>query len=185
MSSKSSLNSQIISSLPSIFSNLGWTNFHLLYRGSRDGFDGTDFHKHCDGHSNTLIIIADTNGYLFGGFTPLVWKTDNDYKEDTSLKSFIFTLKNPHGLPAQIFRLRSKSSAICCCCYSRSSVSFPGFAFGGGHDIGVGGHCNTEAKSYTYFGHSYDNNTGVARESFFTGSQHFTVQEIEVFEIKE
>jgi hypothetical protein len=179
--SKSSLDSRIVSSLPSIFSNLGWKNFRLLYRGSRNGLNSPDFHKHCDGHSNTLIIIADTNGYQFGGFTPVVWETGNSSKKDESVKSFIFTLKNPHGLSAQIFRLKSKSHAICCCCYISSS--FPGFAFGGGHDMGVCRHCNTEAQSYTNFGISYDNNTGVAGQSFFTGSRNFTVQEIEVVEI--
>jgi len=28
----------------------------LLYRATRDGFDSSDFHSKCDGHSNTLTI---------------------------------------------------------------------------------------------------------------------------------
>jgi hypothetical protein len=29
----------------------------LLYRGTRDGFDSSDFHSKCDGHSNTLTLL--------------------------------------------------------------------------------------------------------------------------------
>ena len=29
----------------------------LLYRGSKDGFESEDFHRQCDGHSNTITII--------------------------------------------------------------------------------------------------------------------------------
>jgi hypothetical protein len=49
------------------------------------------------------------NGNIFGGFTPLQWesqdrngknrKEDNRNKADASVKSFIFTLKNPTVTP--------------------------------------------------------------------------------------
>jgi hypothetical protein len=34
------------------------------------------------------------------------------YKADPSLKSFLFTLKNPHNVPARKFALREKDKAI-------------------------------------------------------------------------
>ncbi len=44
-------------------------SFSLLWRGSRDGFDITEFHKLCDGKANTVTVIKNTNGFIFGGFT--------------------------------------------------------------------------------------------------------------------
>jgi hypothetical protein len=43
----------------------------LQWRGSRDGFGAIDVHKRCDGRANTLTLILDTGGNVFGGFTPL------------------------------------------------------------------------------------------------------------------
>jgi hypothetical protein len=91
----------------------------LLWRGSRDGFGVRAFHSRCDGHANTLVLIQDTEGNIFGGFTPVKWES-RPYslynKVDQSLKSFLFTLKNPHNVPARKFALKAgkKNKAICC-----------------------------------------------------------------------
>jgi hypothetical protein len=51
-------------------------------------------------------------------------------------------------------------------------------------DIGVSDNCNARTDCFTRsFGRSYANDTGLAGEAFFTGSTHFAVREIEVFEI--
>jgi hypothetical protein len=42
----------------------------LRGRGSRDGF-GRPFHRRCDGQPNTLTVILDKKGNIFGSFTPL------------------------------------------------------------------------------------------------------------------
>jgi hypothetical protein len=65
------LDSQIISGFPEIFGEFQEKWFSLLWRGSRDGFSGYEFHWRCDGYSNTLIVILDTKGNIFGGFTPV------------------------------------------------------------------------------------------------------------------
>ena len=45
----------------------------LLYRGTRDGFDGRDFHSRCNGKSNTLTIIKPKeSSNIFGGFTTAI-----------------------------------------------------------------------------------------------------------------
>jgi hypothetical protein len=64
------LDSAIISDFPKIFDEFRRKKFSLLWRGGRDGFSARDFHNHCDGHANTLTLIKDTNGNIFGGFTP-------------------------------------------------------------------------------------------------------------------
>jgi hypothetical protein len=64
------LDSQIVSELPSsIFEQ--FKSFSLLYRGSRDGFKASVFHRLCDGQPMTVTIVLTTNGNIFGGFTPI------------------------------------------------------------------------------------------------------------------
>jgi hypothetical protein len=69
------LDSQIVSSFPRLFDEFRGKRFVLLWRGSRDGFGGRDFHGRCDGRANTLTLILDTGGNVFGGFTPLRWES--------------------------------------------------------------------------------------------------------------
>jgi hypothetical protein len=176
----------IISSFPAIFSEFRGKVVSLLWRGSRDGFGARDFHGRCDGHSNTLTVILDTKGNIFGGFTPVEWESrewngrygneNNCYKADPTLKSFLFTLKNPHNVPARRFALKveQKDDAI----FSISDYG-PRFC-----DISVSDNCAANTRSYTtFFGHKSVNDTGLQGNTFFTGSTNFQVKEIEVFEI--
>jgi hypothetical protein len=170
------VDSQIISDFPEIFAE--FRKFSLLWRGSRDGFGSKDFHEKCDGHTNTLLVILDTNGNIFGGFTPVEWDSDSYNKADESLKSFVFTLKNPHNIPEKRFPLKAQMKQKAICCVSESGPSFV--------DICVADKCNENMNSYTSnFGNGYANDTGLDGKSFFTGSRDFQVKEIEVFEITE
>jgi hypothetical protein len=112
------LDSAIISDFPEIFAEFRGKWFSLLWRGGRDGFGRGDFHRRCDGHANTLTVILDTNGNIFGCFTPVEWELPHQgkLKADASLKSFLFTLKNPHNVPARRFALKAekKNEAINC-----------------------------------------------------------------------
>jgi hypothetical protein len=105
--------SLIVADFPALFAEFRGKRFTLLWRGSRDGFGARDFHGRCDGHAPTLTLIQDTEGNIFGGFTPVQWESgthdkrasqrlwkSNCCKADPSLKSFLFTLKNPHNFPA-------------------------------------------------------------------------------------
>jgi hypothetical protein len=60
------LDSVIISDFPKIFAEFRGKQFPLLLRGGRDGFGARDFHDRCDGHANTLTLIEDTDGNIFG-----------------------------------------------------------------------------------------------------------------------
>jgi hypothetical protein len=176
--------SLIVSQFPALFAEFRGKRFTLLWRGSCDGFGVDDFHARCDGHANTLTLIEDTKGNIFGGFTPVEWesrqydkKTSNCLKADPSLKSFLFTLKNPHNFPASKFALKAEKKAEAIGCDSQLGPCFC-------HGICVANNCNANTVSFTsYFGTSYANDTGLPGQTFFTGSWEFTVKEIEVFEI--
>jgi hypothetical protein len=186
-----SIDSSIVSNFPTLFADFREKKFSLLWRGSRDGFRARDFHERCDRHANTLTIILDTNNNIFGGFTPVVWESrkwngtfgsdNNCRKADESLKSFIFTIRNPHNVPARKFALRKerKNEAIEC-----DGEWGPHFG-----DIsifdGCNAHPNNEASG---FGSIYINDTGIGGDAgestFFAGANTFQVKEIEVFEIR-
>jgi hypothetical protein len=95
-------------------------------------------------------------------------------------------LKNPSGFSAWKFALRvdKKERAI----YYNSS-SGPMFGdYGSEWDILIADNCNANSSNRTNFGadcgeHTYSNDSDVSY--FFTGSEYFRVNEIEVFEIAE
>jgi hypothetical protein len=185
--------SQIISDIPEIFAEFRKKQFQLLWRGSRDGFGAAEFHRRCDGHGNTLTVILDTKGNIFGGFTPVEWESrvysqrqgdgDNCLKADESLKSFLFTLKNPHNIPAKRFALKTEAKDRAIICDSRWCPRFGHCTFDISCDIGVCDNCNTDINNCTSLGCSYTNDNGLYGKTFFTGSDMFQVREIEVFEI--
>ena len=53
---------------------------HLLYRGSRDGWEPSQFHSRCDNKGPTVTVIKTTAGYLFGGYADLSWTSANQYQ---------------------------------------------------------------------------------------------------------
>jgi hypothetical protein len=181
------LDSLIVSDCLEIFAEFSGKRFSVLWRGSRDGFRAHSFHGRCDGHANTLTVILDTDGNVFGGFTPVEWESrewngkhgreDNCLKADDSLKSFLFTLKNPHNIPARRFALKAEEKWAAIVCDSESGPFF--------WDIGVSDNCNANSLSHTFLGLVYTNDTGLDGNAVFTGSEHFQVKEIEVFEITE
>jgi hypothetical protein len=169
--------SLIVSDFPPPFTEFQWKRFTLLWRGSRDGFGARDFHARCDGHANTLTLVEDSKGNIFGGFTPVEWESRARSKSDPSLKSFLLTLKNPHNVPPMRFPLNpvKKHEAIWC------DPSW-GPQFGGG--FAVCDDATTRSDSYAqFFGQCYANHTGINGKLVLTGSANFTVKEIEVFEI--
>jgi hypothetical protein len=177
--------SQIISEFPAIFAEFRGKRFKLLWRGSRDGFSASQFHGRCDGHANTLTVILDTEGNIFGGFTPVEWESrewngengdeDNTWKADDSEKSFLFTLKNPHNIAPRRFALDPAEKHQAICCDSEYGPEFP--------DMDVSDNCDANICSGTSLGLSYTNDTGLDGDTVFTGSANFQVKEIEVFEI--
>jgi hypothetical protein len=175
----SRLNSMIVSELPPILNQFQNNSFHLLWRGSRDGFAADDFHSRCDGHRNTLTLISDWKGNIFGGFTPLPWASSGHPRSDVNKETFMFTIKNPCRVSPCKFALkhRQKGQAI-------SYVSSRGPVFGNGA-LCIADRCNLNSCSHTSaFNGTFKNHTQIDGAILFTGARGFCVDEIEVFEIK-
>jgi hypothetical protein len=177
--------SVIISEFPGIFEDFGSKNFGLLWRGSYDGFRASVFHARCDGHKNTLTVILDQYGNIFGGFSAPAWESrrwnfrmgdgNNCSKADESKTSFLFTLKNPHNIPPRKFPLRPDMSRCAIQCNELYGPTF--------QDICVMSGANIHAGSNTGLGLVYVNDTGLDGGLVFNGSSSFNVAEIEVFEV--
>jgi hypothetical protein len=59
---------------PALFEDFKRKKCSLLWRGSRDGFGARDFHNRCERHTNTVTVILDADGNIFGGFTSVKWE---------------------------------------------------------------------------------------------------------------
>ena len=66
--------------------------FVLIFRGSRNGFSATAFHKYCDKKGPTITFILDTKGQIFGGYTTVSWQSVNGGKFEHDSNAFLFSL---------------------------------------------------------------------------------------------
>jgi hypothetical protein len=173
---ESNLKSTILSTIPHPLKQLSSHEWTLLYRGSRDGFKGSNFHSKCDGKSNNVTVILTTKDFIFDGFTPIPWDSTTSWKTDNSQQSFLFSVRDSRNLDPRSFALVNSSYAIRC------NPSY-GPTFGTGHDLYVADRCNENTNSYTNLGPSYRNDTGLNGNQVFTCEQYFQVKEIEVFSI--
>ena len=48
----------------------------LIFRMNENGTKANDFHKYCDNKGPTLTLVKTADNKIFGGFTPLNWKSE-------------------------------------------------------------------------------------------------------------
>ncbi|CAG8492441.1 13360_t:CDS:2 [Ambispora gerdemannii] len=139
--------------------------FKLIYRGSRDGFSGNAYHRHCDNNGKNLVVakIANSN-IIVGGYNPLDTNVlDNIYEYRYSTKSFLFTFGTTDvTTPSRINSADNHFTAI------RSTYNGPCF---GTRDL--------------YF--NLNHRSGVYDSEIYTGSildrHNFEIFELEVFKV--
>ena len=115
-----------------------------LYQATVDGGDPINFHSKCNYHENTLVLIESEGLRRFGGFTPIAWTSFGGYKEDSSLKTFVFSLD------------KNKISSLKKKCFSVYHDKDNGPCFGFGHDIVIEGNPLIENTLYTCKSNSFD-----------------------------
>jgi TLD len=140
----------------------------LLYRGSRDGIEPSDFHSRCDGMCNTVCVVESSAGYVFGGYAEGAWMScENDLQ---TKKSFLFSL-NGLGAPEKFPRkLSSQQSKI---------LNRDQYLFFFGIDLTVAGNDKTVSR----LGTMYSSNS--REKAYLAGDEKFLVKEIEVYQIVE
>ena len=151
----------------------------LLYRGSRDGFQASDFHSRCDHKPNTLTIVKSLNGNIFGGFTSAQWKSTTSL--DINKSAFIFSLVNKENR-LLIFEQSSNDD------YSICSFKNFGPIFGGAHDFVIYNSSSTNTNCSSNLGSTYIHPDypfdSQKADTILGGSRYFQVLEIEVFQMQ-
>jgi hypothetical protein len=116
-----------------------------------------------------------------------MWNCAGPGKADDSLKNFLFTLKNPHNVPARRFPLKAEQKEYAIYCDWSQGPVFGKLDFVGllAFDI-----CSALDYSHTSrFGETYSNDGGLEPRqggygsTLLTGTNGFQVREIEIFEI--
>jgi hypothetical protein len=87
----------------------------LLYRASRDGWQGQDFHSRCDNKGATVTFIESTGGFVFGGYADVSWKAGNGGRKSYThaTQAFFFSLHRPSGVgPVKLPLVQNHQHAI-------------------------------------------------------------------------
>jgi BTB/POZ domain-containing protein KCTD9 len=71
----------------------------LLYRASRDGWTGKDFHSRCDDKGATISLYKIKDGSCFGGFTSESWLSNPGYPIKKDSTSMLFNLTHKRFFP--------------------------------------------------------------------------------------
>ena len=118
-------------------SSLHTLNWDLIYKGSRDGFTVADIQSKCNSKCNTVVIVTDTVGNVFGGFVevPLIDKAKAERRQQgqqgVSQNGFLFSLYSASNALAKPVKASLKHNthgqAVF---YSNSDL----FSFGHCHD---------------------------------------------------
>ena len=89
--------------------NINIFSLNLIYRGTRDGDMGQDFHKLCDGLSPILLIIKTTHNVRFGGYTETYFEGTDEYLGKKDDNAFIYNLDN-----RKYYNIKKGENAILC-----------------------------------------------------------------------
>ena len=145
---------------------------HLLYRGSRDGFDPADFMLKCGGKADTVCVIEDTQGNVFGGYGKNPWTNNSTLIQN----SVLFALSGPiapHKLDLrQTYQYYNETRSS----PQPTTASFSGAFLHIHQKVGV-----TCQSNFKHQG----NPTPPPTPTYFSGSiPNFTVREMEVYAIE-
>jgi len=147
----------------------------LVYRASRDGWNGHDCFSRCDSIS-PMVTVAYANNKKVGGYTETLWKgADDTYVKDE--KAFLFSLsykeKYEIKIPEEAIIISINNNHL--------------FRYGDGRDIMLDANCNISTSSYTTFPTSYKfdkfQTVNDTSKSYLFGSFNFKVDEIEAFRV--
>lgn len=143
--------------------------FELLYRSSRDGWTGQNFHAKCDNKGRTITIIETPEGGVVGGYTNAIWKSKGG--SSCANKAFLFAMSG-FGLSSPCkMKLKDASN------YAIYDNSNYGPTFGSNtrsyYDL-----CMNRSSVQLYTGNAYESGPEQLREG-----HSYNIREVEVFRV--
>ena len=157
----------------------GYKKIELIYSGTRDGMTSNVFHYKCDNKGETITLIKNEKGNIFGGYASIPWTNPFNCSWYSAPESFIFTLSNIYNTEPTKFPSKNDQKEV----YHYSGY---GPCFGRGCDFGVYSDI-LNSGGWSYFPNTYLDILGKGK-SIFTGDSNngnnkFKIKEIEVFKI--
>jgi len=146
------------------------SEFELLYRGTRDGFQASKFHEKCDKAKPTITIIKSNHGKIFGGYNDLTWKQEQGTGHHKQAKAFLFSITDKEKYPAK----SGESNTVYC-----NSGCLPCF---GKDELHLNNNCDTVSTNAASFGFNFERKGKYGDQ--FVGGNSFTVKDIEIFQVK-
>jgi len=144
----------------------------LMFRGSKHGFNGAQFHAKCDNKgAPTISVVESTLGHVFGGYTTIPWSSSNNYAQDSN--SWIFLVRASKNTTPKSGKWKVTQTQ-----YSVYHGASYGPSFGGGYDFYLASGCNTNNSSYANAGHSY---ACPKNNALLAGQYNFMVKDFEVY----
>ena len=171
----------------------------LIYRATEHEYSAESFHECCDNKGPTLIVIKSSRGWIFGGCTTQSWSGRGISIFFLSfiiigvikngLNSFIFTLKNPHGVPPTQY-MKKEDSKCAILCDPENGPIFGNNVISA--DIFIGNNCNEEDSCFiNNNGNQQYNCNSDYKESLFVHTNKvnrankFSVFDYEVFTLED
>ena len=124
-------------------------SLQLLFRGSKDGFRASTFHKKCDNIPDTVVIVrtdGETNNTV-AGYSHYRWNQANGYVNDAGKKAFLLQLNRREKYVPQ------NENCLIYCDESWGPTFGGGY---GGHDLFISDDCFSNFNSFSNFPHTYN-----------------------------
>jgi hypothetical protein len=167
--------------------------FELLYRGSRDGMTAAVFHDACDDKGPTLVLVAgQSEGQpvcVFGGYAGKSWERGPDGRYDKAKRidardSFLFTVLNlfGDGIVKMAVNVESEYADSAMVCHAgRGPWFYYGFVLRSS-SVSPTAVFDETSRCWLWSGGAFGDPMGRGDDTF-TGAQHFTPFEIEVWSV--
>ena len=140
--------------------------FELIFKATRDGDDVKDFHKLCDEISPTLTLCKTKNGNRFGGYTSVALTKNSSDQNIYDPNAFVFTIDKRYK-----YNTNNPSYAV-------RSCNSRGPCFGDSCPFYIGNKFLKQNTSYSNPSNDYNSPPYV-----LTGSEYFTLDELEVYKV--
>ena len=142
-------------------------SFKLIYKATRDGDEPKDFHRLCDEIPSTLTLGETANGNRFGGYTSASYPKNTSDKAVYDEHAFVFSIDSK-------VKYNTKNPS-----YSIRSLTGRGPCFGSNCPFFTAGKFLHQNLNY-----SNPNNDYNSPPYILTGSQYFTLKELEVYKVE-
>ena len=103
--------------------SFNFNEIKLLYRGSRDGDRTKTCHELCDNKQNVLIIMKSDTDHIFGGYSKIGFKINNNLEYKIDNNCFLFSIDSKKIYPVIKDEKMSIFGILYCLLFCHSSIS--------------------------------------------------------------